>query len=164
MLSIGGYLALDQVNGVAGDSALKALATFKEAVYLEHPTKLGAQTIEMLATLDRPQPVTEQKFNPDLKPMPQAGSKTGETIRLPKLGEKHLNEWILPNSYLTFAEFTHGGTRIPETEQQIENMLKIAKIFGEIRQEFGSALAVTSAFRPPALNRKIGGRPNSFSP
>lgn len=161
-LAIGGYLAPDQSNGLIGHSTLEALAEFKADAHLEFPFGLGASTIDALARLEAPHPISEQHSQIYLKPDPNAGTKTGRPITLPIVGTKFLDEWILPNSFLSFAEFTHRGTRLPVTEAQVRNMLQIAEYFGWIRRRFGSAIGVTSAFRPAAVNRSIGGAPNSW--
>lgn len=160
-LTIGGYLAADQNNGLLGDSTVAALARFKTDAHLEYPFGLGASTLDALSRLEAPHPISEQTCF-DLKVDPQGGTKSGRVIRLPLLGDRHLNEWVAPNSFLSIAEFTHGGTRIPTTDGQARNMLAIADRFGWIRRKFGSAIAVTSAFRPQHINARVGGAPNSW--
>ncbi|NJL21656.1 MAG: hypothetical protein HC895_13865 [Leptolyngbyaceae cyanobacterium SM1_3_5] len=160
-LAIGGYLADCQNNGLIGQATLDALAAFKADAHLEYPHALGASTIDALSRLEAPHPISEQT-NFDLKPDPQAGRKSGRLIRLPIVGEVYLNEWIVANSFITYSEFTHGGSRIPTTETQARNMLRIAEEFGWIRRTFGSAIGITSAFRPEHINRAVGGAPNSW--
>lgn len=160
-LAVGGYLEPDQVNGVIGKSTQSAFAKFKADLYLDSPQMIGGASIDALAKLENAHPISEQA-NFNQKPDPAAGTKSGRMIRLPKLGDRHLNEWIAPGSFLSFAEFTHGGTRIPETEAQIHNMLQLAERFGWIRRKFDSAIGVTSAFRPERINRAVGGARNSW--
>ncbi len=160
-LVIGGYLPIGSVDSIVGDRTLKAFAEFKEDVYLGNPRMIGQSSIDLLKDLEPPHPTSEQA-NFDQKPDPNAGSKTGKQITLPVLGRKFLNEWIVPHSFLSFAEFTHGGTRIPTTDEQIHNMLQIAEHFGTIRRKFASPIATTSAFRPESVNKKVGGAKNSF--
>lgn len=53
------------------------------------------------------------------------------------------------------------GTRIPVTNRIVENIYIITKEFGEIRDKAGCPLIVTAGYRPPAINRAIGGASHS---
>jgi uncharacterized protein YcbK (DUF882 family) len=164
-LAIGGFLASDQANQTASTNTFKALAEFKKAVHLEYPSLIGETTIDALAELEPPHKVTEQRYSPQsLKSDPEAGKETGGTIVLPNLGTVKLNQFIVDGCKLTFREFTHGGTRLPDTVERVLNMVAIATVFGEIRNKFDAPIGVTSAYRPPEYNRRIGGAVNGFHP
>jgi hypothetical protein len=76
------------------------------------------------------------------------------------------------NSHFTWGEFTRDGERMPANTvfggitipaaQIVANGLKIARELDKIRSQFGDRpIAVTSWLRPPAINRAVGGVPES---
>jgi len=73
---------------------------------------------------------------------------------------------LSPN--LTLAEVTKSATAIRHgidnmpSEEHYENLVAIAnKVFQPIREHFKCAIAVTSGYRSPALNDRIGGSATS---
>ncbi|CCI02155.1 D-Ala-D-Ala carboxypeptidase family metallohydrolase [Microcystis aeruginosa] len=74
---------------------------------------------------------------------------------------KNLNQKI--SKYFSVGEVTKGdGRRIPKSGSDIEsNILKLAIKLDKIRKEWGSAIVVTSWYRPPEVNRAVGGSSNS---
>lgn len=62
---------------------------------------------------------------------------------------------------LTWGECTDGCTRIPQTQELVDNAVRLAKVFGEVREKFGSPICITSGYRPPDVNRAVGGARNS---
>ena len=69
----------------------------------------------------------------------------------------------LISKYFSVREVTQGDPRrIPapgSTEEQ--NILLLAKELDKVRAEWGSAIGVTSWYRPTAVNREVGGVSNS---
>lgn len=65
----------------------------------------------------------------------------------------------LISQYFSVYECTKGEyARCPARGSTEEaNILKMAQELDKIREEWGSAIAVTSWYRPPAVNRAIGG-------
>lgn len=62
--------------------------------------------------------------------------------------------------YSTTAERLHIYN-MPNDEQQ-KNLCFLATQLQEVRTKFGKPVVVTSGFRSPKLNKKVGGQPNSY--
>jgi putative chitinase len=75
--------------------------------------------------------------------------------------------WRNPNQKISelfiVGEVTKGDARrIPQSGGDIErNILQLALELDKIRFEWGSPILVNSWYRPPAVNRAVGGSPNS---
>ena len=67
------------------------------------------------------------------------------------------------SKYFTVGEVTKGDKRrIPEKGSQIEkNILNLAVHLDKIRKDWGHPIIVTSWYRPPVVNKEIGGAKNS---
>jgi len=76
-------------------------------------------------------------------------------------------DWTNYNSkisnYFTVGEVTKGDARrTPAKGSTAEsNILALAAELDKLRQEWGSAIGVTSWYRPPAINAAVGGVSNS---
>jgi putative chitinase len=75
-------------------------------------------------------------------------------------------DWNNPNfkisKYFTVKEVTQGDNRrIPKTQTVKNNIIVLARELDTIRELWGSPIEVTSWYRPPAINRAVGGVPNS---
>jgi hypothetical protein len=64
---------------------------------------------------------------------------------------------IIPNGSFTWAEATHGGTRMPPNQATVDAMVRIAQLAQRARNQIGRPFIVTSWYRPPAVNRAVGG-------
>jgi hypothetical protein len=64
---------------------------------------------------------------------------------------------IIPNGNFTWAEATHGGTRMPPNQATVDAMVRIAQLAQRARNQIGRPFIVTSWYRPPAINRAVGG-------
>ncbi len=78
---------------------------------------------------------------------------TGETVRA--------DQQIIQGIPLFWGEMTANCTRVPQNKQIVSNLHIITREFGEIRQKAGCPLIITSGYRPPAVNRAVGGATNS---
>jgi hypothetical protein len=68
-----------------------------------------------------------------------------------------LSASIIPNGNFTWAEATHGGTRMPPNQNTVDAMIRIASLAQQARNRLGRAMIVTSWYRPPHINRSVGG-------
>lgn len=85
-----------------------------------------------------------------------------KTIKLPSGEFVQTYELILPDGHFTWLEVTKDGTRIPETIEIEKSIYEAAKMMEWVRYELGSyPLHVTSWYRPPNVNRSVGGVSNS---
>lgn len=152
------HLGID-VDGVAGGETLAALADFKAKENLEYPLLIGTSTAkELLAKKEEEE--DKEANTPQLINL-KAGDRSGNTMRLPNGKLVFANEFIVPGVPLTWGEVTKDCTRVPTTNEYVENAIRLAKIWGEVREKFGSPIAITSGYRPPAVNRSVGGVSNS---
>ena len=147
-------LYTSEIDGIPGSDTIKAFAEFKESVWLAHPLLIGASTAASLLEIGE-HSVSEQTEVPSTQVIEIA--KTGNTMKLPNGDLVYANEAIIPGIALTWGEMTKGCTRIPESNQIVTNIRKVAKEFGVIRDKWGSPIVITSGYRPPAVNRAIGG-------
>lgn len=62
----------------------------------------------------------------------------------------------------TVGEFcNHDRRRIILTPELQKNAIKIITELQKIRDEFGAGITITSGYRPPLVNREVGGARNS---
>jgi hypothetical protein len=64
---------------------------------------------------------------------------------------------IIPDGNFTWAEATHGGTRMPPNQATVEAMVRLAKLAQRGRDRVGRPFIVTSWYRPPHINKAVGG-------
>ena len=104
--------------------------------------------------------ITARRDSPDAPPRP-------EPAPLPRRPDRwtpdniQLHASIVPNGSLTWAEATHGGTRMPENQATIDAMIRIAQLAQQARDRIGRPFRVTSWYRPPEINERVGGASRS---
>jgi len=155
-------IRLQLLSGPAdAETAGRAWARFKKRTYQSGPTTIGPGSVQLLLDhLGAPHPVaTEQADSTPVAPDKQAGQRTGRRKTLPGGKIVYQNEYIIPGIPLTWGECTKGmaDERWPTQTAEVDNALRLAKAFGEVRRRYGKPLRITSGFRPPAVNRRIGG-------
>lgn len=148
-------------DGIVGELTQKAFAEFKEKVWLDSPDLLGPTTAAALLEIAENHQSNEEQTQPPAKPLPPSnlGTKTGRSLKLVTGEVVYENQLIVTGIPLTWGEVTKGcdPERNPESTTIINNIIKAAKGFGKIRDKYDSPLAINSAYRPPSVNRRIGG-------
>jgi|688.fasta_scaffold195435_3 hypothetical protein len=85
----------------------------------------------------------------------------------PEIASRVPINWRNPNMkisrYFSVGEVTkNDANRIPIAGSDIEaNILRLARELDKIRNDWGSGIIVTSWYRPPAVNKSVGGSRNS---
>ena len=81
-------------------------------------------------------------------------------IEIPEWGEIDLTDKIIEELPFTWADATKNGNRVPG-EQEIEQIINIAKAVVPLFNNSSQNWTVTSWYRPRDVNRRIGGASNS---
>jgi len=82
---------------------------------------------------------------------------SGPTIALPGQGTVYLNQPILSNGNFIWAEATKNGSRIPRSQEEVNNILALAEPLQRAREQLGRPFRVTSWYRPEPFNSRVGG-------
>lgn len=156
-LAKAGLLFLEDIDGIYGARTAKAFAQFKHINFLAHPQVYGASVKKALIEIDE-----AGRQNPSQDP-PEKPYLSGSPIRLPHgLGIIYTHQPVTGCHNFTWGEFTKGGTRIPPDKATLQAITKIAKGLEDIRSHLsGRAIRITSGYRPPAVNKAVGGVSNS---
>ena len=151
------------VDGVVGPITKQAFIEFKEEKELQYPLGLGVTTAKELLSLKDTEDNLEEAEDSESSATvnKDAGSKTGPTMTLPGGGIVYANEYIVAGIPLTWGEATKNCTRVPTSSQYVANAIRLAKTWGGVRDKFGSPIRITSGYRPPRVNRAIGGARHS---
>jgi hypothetical protein len=91
---------------------------------------------------------------PEPQPLPPRPSRW-----TPKNIQMHAT--IIPNGSFTWAEATQGGTRLPPNQATVDAIVRVARLAQQARDRIGRPFRVTSWYRPPEINRRVGGASQS---
>lgn len=129
----------DKIDGIPGAKTQKAFANFKSSVWLSDPELLGKSSLEKLLELgeEAKRKIPSQESNHAI-PADKSSS-------------------IIPGGSFTWAEATHNGTRQPQSDVVREGIIRLARQIQPYRDRVGQPFVVTSWYRPPAINRRVGG-------
>jgi uncharacterized protein YcbK (DUF882 family) len=64
-------------------------------------------------------------------------------------------------SYFTWNELTHGMERRPQSQKIVDSLVELTKAIGPYRRRLARPLKVTSGYRPPDVNKLVGGATDS---
>ena len=93
--------------------------------------------------------------SPDPKP-------SGPAIEVPGVGKVALSAAIVPGGSFTWSEATKGGSRVPESAGITRAIVRMAQKMQSVRSWLGDRpITITSWYRPPAVNKAVGGAQNS---
>lgn len=105
------------------------------------------------------QPATPSQPTP-AKPAPTTFS--GKKIALPGgRGTVFTDQPVIQNGSFNWGQATHGGVRIPQSTQHVDNILRLAKELEKVRQKVGKPFRITSWYRPNPWNARAGGAKRS---
>ncbi|MBW4514387.1 MAG: peptidase M15A [Timaviella obliquedivisa GSE-PSE-MK23-08B] len=97
-----------------------------------------------------------RRDSPDASPRPEPLSLPPRPSRwTPDNLQMHAS--IVVNGSFTWAEATHGGTRMPPNLETVDAIVRIAKLAQQGRDRINRPFRVTSWYRPPDINREVGG-------
>jgi len=85
-----------------------------------------------------------------------------QKITLPEKGQINLSDKIISGGHFTWAEATKNGTRIPDKEEIVNNIIKIAYSMEDVRTYLGNhPITINSWYRDPKTNNNVNGAKNS---
>ena len=139
-----------KIDGIYGNNTLYAFNKYKEKHELTHPGYIGVTTVEHL--------YNSEYSESEISTMVIVAPKDGYT-----LNNIDWNDFDSPiGKYFTVGELLrYDKRRIPTSNTVKENILKIVKELDKIREDWGSPIGITSGYRPPDVNRRVGGVSNS---
>ena len=75
---------------------------------------------------------------------------------------------LIDQKYITAAEMLKSSTaeklgirNVPEDDEIIDNINYTIERLNDIRERYNKKIVITSGYRCPALNKEVGGKPNS---
>ncbi len=160
-LVAGEYLLNEQVTGNPDSWTLDAFAAFKRDSWMGRPEVIGGGSAQAVLDLQNKRAGTDEATQIPHTVLADIGKPTGKIMLLPGREQVHENQCIVPGIPLTWGEITAGCTRVPLTLEHVSNAIELAKTFGWVRDRFGSPILITSGYRPPAVNRAVGGSSKS---
>lgn len=142
------------VDGILGPETRRVFAQFKQDRWLEHPNLIGQSTVKALY-----QPKGNKDSFED-EPLLQVNT----VLPTPFIQQPIIwTDFSSPVSqYFTVGEVSrYSAERLVFDHNHRRNVERLAFELDKIRKEWGSAIAVTSWYRPPAVNSRVGGVSNS---
>jgi peptidoglycan hydrolase-like protein with peptidoglycan-binding domain len=159
------------VDSIFGPQTAKAFASFKASVFQDNPGLIGPASLELLRkeAIDRK---TGKAPTEAVRPVSAQGNSTraasntaaiapkdtGLTTKMLPSGDAvYVERPVIPGGSFTWAEFTKDGSRWPVDVYTEGNAIKLAQQLEHVRRLLNAPMVITSAYRPPAVNRAVGG-------
>lgn len=157
--------------------SLESISIDKEThhakITLSHPLPIGSPVYaflnhvevydisgKQLVQFDELEPVESSVSTPPVVAPTSTQKKT--PLKLPGYTSTfYLEDPITANSPLTWGEMTRGGTRVPTQKSHVDNMVTLSSRLTPYRIKLGKPFIITSGYRPPVINRAVGGAANS---
>lgn len=155
LLSLGNFYkgSIDGFWGTKTDAAFKA---FKQAAWLEHPDLLGKTTADALLEI----------AGKGTRPTPKDGFYPGasqQELKLPGGRIVKISDLVPGSHHFTWAEATAIGTRKPQDSAIVTGIIHLAQYLDRLKALFNNRrIHITSWYRPPDVNRAVGGVSNSI--
>ncbi len=141
-------------DGLYGSQTQKAFNQFKLDQKLTHPDYIGKTTVDKLLDVYKENDFIEDEAKTSQQPV----FNTPSTIKL--VDWNNFNSSV--SRWFTVGEVYRFDPQRKTTDSTIRNRIIIlAKELDKIRDEWGSGIGVTSWYRPPSVNRRVGGVSNS---
>ncbi len=152
LLGLNGYIT--KIDGICGVDTKKMLFAFKDDNKISNPLEIGPLTIKNLI-----KGALDQSNGSAVKAV-QQGTKKKSSNDLPSnIEEINWNDFSSRVSvWFTVGEVCkYDRNRIPQTAPIKQNVVNAARAFDKVREAWGSPIAITSWYRPPSVNRRVGG-------
>lgn len=145
------------VDGIVGPKTTETFNKFKKDNRLTNPDYIGETTVDYFLKILSGKDLVEE----DTDRSPKQPSFTKAQTPATKIDWYDFDCPV--SKFFTVGEVTQWQTaRIPTGKDVQSNILRLAKELDEIRIDWGSAIGVTSWYRPPAINKQVGGVWNSM--
>jgi len=96
------------------------------------------------------------------KDLPAPAAPSGSLLVLPNGTRVGSNDKIIQNGNFSWGEATKNGTRRPINNTVVHHIIRIATAMEEVRSILGDRpITVNSWYRPPDVNRSVGGARDS---
>lgn len=158
LLKQGGFLNAN-ADGLFDTKTVTAFQQFKIAAYLEYPNLLGRTTAEALLEISdqyvRKPPDEADKLPPE--------TSKGRSFQLFDNSRVYTDDMLPGSEHFTWGEATKNGWRVPRTKEIMQRIISAAVYMDRVRAFLGNRpIVITSWYRPPDVNRSIGGAENSM--
>ncbi|MGD1855442.1 MAG: D-Ala-D-Ala carboxypeptidase family metallohydrolase [Leptolyngbyaceae cyanobacterium] len=175
------FLSANKDNPTALAQAAKrvdqALLTFIEGIpnaykEIEDQREALIRLVQIWRRLDRRVDAIQSLFD-DVRRMTRANRDSVDAAPAPKPAPLptrparwtpyniQLGASIIVNGNFTWSEATRGGTRMPPNQATVDGIVRIATLAQQARDRLGRPFLITSWYRPPDINRQVGGASNS---
>lgn len=146
------------VDGIYGEETQTRFNQFKTDNRLTQPDRIGKTTVDMILKLLDDQELLEHESLPTspLLNTPNIVKTVNWEQFNPPLIDSPLSRW-----FMVGEAFNNQIIRVTNDPAIRQRIVTLAKELDKIRDDWGSAIGVTSWYRPPFINRKVGGASNS---